>query len=83
MAAICGKGGQRMHSPRDAVQAYAEKAIEGIRVVENALNDLEFRKETHTQIDKEAIYQARRNLKAVHLLIGVLIISDEKPVFNA
>jgi hypothetical protein len=65
------------------VQAYAEKAIEGIRVVENALNDLEFRKETHTQIDKEAIYQARRNLKAVHLLIGVLIISDEKPVFNA
>jgi hypothetical protein len=72
-----------MDSPRDAVQAYAEKAIEGIRAVENALNDLEFRKQTHTQIDKEAIYHARRNLKAVHLLIGCLIVSSEKPMFNA
>ena len=72
-----------MHSPRDAVQAYAEKAVEGIRVVENALNDLEFRKETHTQIDKEAIYQARRNLMAVHLLIGCLVVSADKLVFNA
>jgi len=72
-----------MVSPRDAVQAYAEKAVEGIRVVENALNDLEFRKETHTQIDKEAIYQARRNLMAVHLLIGCLVVSADKLVFNA
>jgi hypothetical protein len=83
MAAIRGKEGQRMDSPKDAVQAYAEKAIEGIRVVENALNDLEFRKQTHTQVDKEAIYNARRNLKAVHMLIGVLIVSADKPVFNA
>ena len=69
-----------MDSPRDAVQAYAEKAIEGIRAVENARNDLEFRKQTHTQIDKEAIYHARRNLKAVHLLIGCLIVSSEAHV---
>jgi hypothetical protein len=72
-----------MDAPSEAVQAYAEKAIEGIRIVENALNDLEFRKETHTHIDKEAISQARRNLKAVHLLVGVLIIRAEKHVFNA
>ncbi len=72
-----------MDAPREAVLAYAEKAIEGIRIVENALNDLEFRKDTHTHIDKEAIYQARRNLKAVHMLLGVLIIRTEKLVFNA
>ena len=72
-----------MDAPADAVKAYAQKAIEGIRIVENALNDLEFRKEAHAKVDKEAIDHARKNLKAVHLLIGVLIVSDEKPVFSA